>query len=74
MVGGGMIPRPGEVIEPARDFRKGMMKRRASFVWTLMRPRGDFGGHSLYVIKSDRNGQTYLPKEEDEFLEAVSTP
>jgi hypothetical protein len=62
------LPRRVDLVEPARDFRRGMMRRHASFVWTLTRPRSDFAERSLYVIKSDRNGQTYLPVVDDEFL------
>jgi hypothetical protein len=64
------LPWRVDLVDPARDFRRGMMRRQATFVWTLGRPAEDFGPHSLYVIRVDRNGQTYLPEEVGEFITA----
>lgn len=52
------------------DFRKGLIQRSATFVWALARSVGDFGKTPIhcYVLKSDRNGQTYLPDNPNEFL------
>jgi hypothetical protein len=49
------------------DFRKGLVRRSATFVWQLARP--DLDGR-VHVVKVDRNGQTYLPKDPGEFLPA----
>jgi hypothetical protein len=62
------LPWRVDLVDPARDFRHGMMRRHASFVWTLVRPRAEFKTECIYVIKADRNGQTYLPEEVSEFL------
>jgi hypothetical protein len=63
------LPRRVMLLEPARGFRQGMMKRHADFIWTLCRPLADFEKkNSLYVLKSDRNGQGYWPDTEDSFL------
>ncbi len=56
------LPWRVDLVEPARDFRKGLMRRHANFIWTLLRPRAELiEENALYVMKSDRNGQTYLP-------------
>jgi hypothetical protein len=67
-------PLPARVllVEPARCFRAGMMKRHADFIWVLARPAALFGPNSLYVIKSDRNGQAYWPASAGEFLAPVT--
>jgi hypothetical protein len=65
------LPWRVDLETPALDFRKGMMRRRANFVWTLTRPRSQLAGSAIYVIKSDRNGQTYLPAGDQEFLPAT---
>jgi hypothetical protein len=44
---------------------------QATFVWALVRRRDELMGHALYVVKSDRNGQTYLPDDESEFTDAA---
>ena len=67
-------PLPARVllVEAARCFRAGMMNRHADFIWVLMRPPELFGANSLYVIKSDRNGQGYWPASPDEFIEPAT--
>ncbi|MHC2566375.1 hypothetical protein [Bradyrhizobium liaoningense] len=62
------LPWRVDLVDPARDFRQGMMRRHAAFVWTLVRPSADFKSNCIFVIKADRNGQTYLPESESEFL------
>lgn len=62
------LPWRVDLVDPARDFRQGMMRRHAAFVWTLVRPSADFKRNCIFVIKADRNGQTYLPESESEFL------
>jgi hypothetical protein len=66
------LPRRVDLVEPARGFRLGLMKRHADFVWHMSRPAADFGPQSLYIIKSDRNGQLYLPEAADEFFAPAS--
>jgi hypothetical protein len=63
------LPWRVDLVDPARDFRHGMMRRHAAFVWTLVRPRTEFGSKCLYVIKADRNGQIYLPEGADKLLQ-----
>jgi hypothetical protein len=59
-----------DLVDPLRGFRRGLLRRRAQFVWTLMRPEKEFGPHrSLAVVKQDRNGQTWLPENEDVFTQ-----
>jgi hypothetical protein len=45
------------------DFRAGLMRRTATFVWSLLRPADEKGRLGVFVVKSDRNGQSYLPEE-----------
>jgi hypothetical protein len=57
-----------------RDFRAGLVRRSATFVWGLSRSLVEIGtGASpasiqAHVVKMDRNGQTYLPELSREFL------
>ncbi|NTE57481.1 hypothetical protein G6M78_20680 [Agrobacterium tumefaciens] len=58
------------------DFRSGLVRRSASFVWTLSRPCAEYGVEtekkaatiSAHVVKIDRNGQMHLPDSDQEFL------
>lgn len=45
------------------DFRAELMQRSATFIWSLGRPNEEFleNGLAVHIVKSDRNGQTYLP-------------
>ena len=64
-------PLPWRVELPTArdDFRAGLMRRSATFAWPLLRPVDEIHRLSIYILKSDRTGQTYLPKQEDnEFL------
>lgn len=45
------------------DFRAGLMRRTATFVWSLLRPADERERLGVFVVKCDRNGQTYLPDE-----------
>jgi hypothetical protein len=45
------------------DFRAGLMRRTATFVWSLVRPADEREQLGVFVVKCDRNGQTYLPDE-----------
>ncbi|OYT88700.1 MAG: hypothetical protein CFE43_21175 [Burkholderiales bacterium PBB3] len=62
------LPRRVDLMDPARGFRSGMMKRHADFVWYMTCPKSQLGDHSLTVLKSDRNGQGYWPSTSSEFL------
>lgn len=62
------LPRRVDLMDPARGFRTGLMRRSADFVWYLSSPATMLGDHSLAVHKSDRNGQGYWPETEAEFL------
>lgn len=65
------LPRRIDLADPARDFRMGMMRRTATFVWYLSSPASKLAEHSLTIIKSDRNGQGYWPVTTDEFASPV---
>ncbi|MES2759304.1 MAG: hypothetical protein V4693_18180 [Pseudomonadota bacterium] len=62
------LPRRVDLMDPARGFRIGLMRRHADFVWYLTCPATMLGTHSLAVHKSDRNGQGYWPLDAAEFL------
>lgn len=62
------LPHRVDLLDPLRDFRRGMLHRRAFFVWTLLRPRRDLErSFGLAILKWDRNGQTHIPTA-SEFL------
>ncbi|MBS0348036.1 MAG: hypothetical protein JSR69_16425 [Proteobacteria bacterium] len=48
------------------DFRAGLLRRTATFVWSLLRPADEREQLGVFVVKCDRNGQTYLPDEASE--------
>jgi hypothetical protein len=57
-----------------QDFRNGLVRRSATFVWGLARPSTELArdvpqGRKLrtFIVKVDRNGQTYLPEDPGEF-------
>ncbi|MBY5871330.1 hypothetical protein HFN53_04755 [Rhizobium leguminosarum] len=58
------------------DFRAGLVRRSATFVWALSRQSVDYGVPetntpatiAVHVVKIDRNGQLHLPDRNDEFL------
>lgn len=58
------------------DFRTGLIRRSATFVWTLSRPPMEYGIHeekklatiAAHIVKIDRNGQLHLPDRDEEFL------
>lgn len=58
------LPWRVDIPNARSDFRKGLMHRSATFVWSLLRPADESGNLSVFVVKSDRNGQTYLPEED----------
>jgi hypothetical protein len=55
-----------------RDFRIGLVHRSASFVWGLSRSLADMDAMATpvrtHIVKIDRNGQSHLPEEMQEFL------
>jgi hypothetical protein len=57
------------------DFRAGLLRRSAHFVWTLARPAQETKQRGVHIVKSDRNGQTYLPENssiDNDFMEPGS--
>lgn len=62
------LPRRVDLMDPARGFRTGLMRRHADFVWYLTCPATMLKEHALAVLKSDRNGQGYWPDSVAEFL------
>jgi len=72
------LPARVALVDTARCFRAGMMRRHADFIWPLLRPaaKDEEKGKekakekepSLYVIKCDRNGQGYWPDDAGEFI------
>src|SRR4051794_8996583 len=65
-------PLPSRVdLRNARaDFRRGLMRRTATFIWMLARPKPESDETRIYVVKADRNGQTHLPADAAEFVKA----
>jgi hypothetical protein len=59
------LPWRVDLRDARNDFRRGLMRRRANFVWSLTRPRTERDRLGIHVVKVDRNGQTYLPPKED---------
>ncbi len=57
------LPRRVDLPDAKANFRAGLMRRTATFVWSLLRPADERGRLGVFVVKSDRNGQTYLPDE-----------
>jgi hypothetical protein len=60
-----------------QDFRDGLVRHSATFVWGLARPLAELGrddpakrNFRTYIVKVDRNGQTYLPEGPGEFMPA----
>jgi hypothetical protein len=45
------------------DFRKGFVRRSATFIWSLARPPLEAPNTGVHIVKMDRNGQTYMPPE-----------
>ncbi|MDP9993826.1 hypothetical protein J2W28_004471 [Variovorax boronicumulans] len=58
------LPWRVDIPDAKADFRKGLIQRTATFVWSLLRPADEAGMLGVFVVKSDRNGQTYLPQED----------
>lgn len=64
-------PRRVGMIDARAGFRMGLIRRYATFVWTLMRPRAeldDAGGLRVHVVKEERSGQSHRPDRIDEFV------
>jgi hypothetical protein len=57
------LPWRVDLQDAAADFRAGLMRRNATFVWTLPTARSDRALRDAHIVKCDRNGQTYLPDE-----------
>jgi hypothetical protein len=58
------LPWRVDLQDAAADFRAGLLRRNARFVWTLARPATETKQRDVHIVKSDRNGQTYLPATE----------
>jgi hypothetical protein len=55
------LPWRVDLRDAKRDFRRGLMRRAATFVWSLVRPEAEQKRTGIHVVKVDRNGQTFLP-------------
>ncbi len=55
------LPWRVDLRDAKADFRSALMRRSATFVWSLSRPRFERDATDVYVVKVDRNGQTHLP-------------
>lgn len=66
------LPWRVDLLDAAAGFRAGLLRRSAKFVWTLARPADETGERGVYIVKVDRNGQSWLPEKEDEFIKAQS--
>jgi hypothetical protein len=53
-----------------RDFRHGLLRRAATFIWSLGRPKTERLQTGIHVVKVDRNGQTHLPIDDEEFVKS----
>jgi hypothetical protein len=62
------LPRRLDLMDAARGFRQGLLRRHADFVWYLSSTDDRLGEHALAPVKSDRNGQAYFPVSVEEFL------
>lgn len=66
------------------DFRKGLVRRSATFVWGLTRSLKEIGDANVkpaktplvaaFIVKTDRNGQTHLPEASGEFQSPARLP
>lgn len=61
------LPWRVDIEDAAADFRAGLIRRKATFVWHLLKPFNERATTSSYIVKVDRNGQTYLPTVIKEF-------
>ncbi len=61
------LPRRTDMLDAARGFRDGLVRRHACFVWYLSSDPAALGKHSLLPLKSDRTGQAYFPASPEEF-------
>ncbi len=66
------LPWRVDLRDAKADFRAGLMRRSATFIWSLARPRNEQAHTGMHIVKLDRNGQTYLPTAagEDYFVKA----
>lgn len=58
------LPWRVDVPNARADFRAGLIHRTATFVWSLLRPADERDRLGVFVVKGERNGQTYLPEED----------
>jgi hypothetical protein len=62
------LPRRLDLMDAARGFRQGLLRRHADFVWYLSSTDARLGERALAPVKSDRNGQAYFPASAADFL------
>ncbi|SCX87794.1 papain-like cysteine protease family protein [Nitrosospira sp. Nsp13] len=63
------LPHRVDLQNAKADFRAGLLRRNATFIWTLTRSRAETDALQVHIVKSDRNGQTYLPESEKDFVQ-----
>ena len=63
------LPHRVDLQNAKADFRAGLLRRNATFIWTLTRSRAETDALQVHNVKSDRNGQTYLPESEQDFVQ-----
>jgi len=61
------LPWRVDLREAKKDFRNGLMRRAAHFVWILSRPKTERDTTRVFIVKTDRNGQMFLPTKPEEF-------
>jgi hypothetical protein len=69
------LPWRVDLRDPKKDFRAGLMRRAAIFIWNLSGPKlqpADNTKTTMCIVKIDRNGQTFLPETKAPFEEARS--
>lgn len=66
------LPYRVDLRDAKADFRRGLMRRSATFIWTLARPAAERTRTGIFVVKADRNGQTFLPINRNPFEKARS--
>lgn len=62
------LPWRVDLRDAKRDFRRGLMRRAATFIWSLGRPKTERLHTAIHIVKVDRNGQTHLPEKDGDFM------
>jgi hypothetical protein len=50
-----------DLRDAKNDFRRGLMRRAAIFIWSLCRPKAERKETGIFIVKIDHNGQTFIP-------------